>query len=160
MNIHRRRFHELAGAALGGVLAGGLIGCGGSEKSAEQAGKTPEPAGAGDEAVTLVAITAGEKHACRGLNTCRGLGKGGENQCAGQSECATYEHHECGGQNACKGQGGCGAHPAQNECKGHGGCAIPLMAHAWTAARAQFEKEMGEAGKTFADAPEATGQHP
>ncbi len=41
------------------------------------------------------AVTAADKHACKGQNACKG-----------QGGCKT-ETHACKGQNACKGQGGC-----------------------------------------------------
>jgi hypothetical protein len=87
------------------------------------------------------------------LNTCKGKGKGGGNDCAGQGKCATAEAHSCHGKNACKGQGGCGEHPAQNACKGQGDCAVPLKEGAWKKARSNFEAVMKKAGKKVGAAP-------
>ncbi|MBK8097540.1 MAG: hypothetical protein IPK26_10550 [Planctomycetes bacterium] len=71
-----------------------------------------------------------EKHACKGMNTCKGKGGCGatkaKNECAGKGECATVAHHGCATKNECKGQGGCGATKGKNECKGKGGCAVPV----------------------------------
>jgi len=79
-----------------------------------------------------------DPNVCRGLNTCKGKGKG-DHDCAGQASCATAEAHSCQGQNACKGQGGCGENPGQNQCKDQGGCEVPLKDEAWTKARAAFD---------------------
>lgn len=65
---------------------------------------------------------ADDKHACKGLNGCKGLGAGGKNACKGKGSCASKEYkHSCAGQNACKGQGAGG----KNECKGKSSCAVP-----------------------------------
>lgn len=81
---------------------------------------------------------AGEKHACKGMNTCKGNGGcgtaanacAGKNACKGQGGCATVDKHGCKGQNACKGQGGCKSGDngcaGKNSCKGQGGCAVPV----------------------------------
>ena len=74
-----------------------------------------------------------EKHACKGLNSCKNQGgcKSGDNQCAGKNSCkghggcATVQH-ACAGQNACKMQGGCKGMAGKNECSGKGGCASPV----------------------------------
>ena len=88
--LDRRDFHKLTAAALGGLAAGAILGCG----------------GAADPAAQVVAPS--EVHLCRGLNECKGQGKGGGNACRGQGACATAKEHACGGQNECKGLGGCG----------------------------------------------------
>lgn len=93
-----------------------------------------------------------DPNVCRGLNTCKGKGKG-EHECAGQGSCATAEAHGCKGENACKGQGGCGSTAGQNACKGQGNCAVPLKDKAWKNARAAFEKAAKEAGMAIGDAP-------
>ncbi len=68
---------------------------------------------------------ASDKHACKGLNGCEGLGADGKNACKGQGSCASKEYkHSCAGKNACKGQGQGG----KNECKGKGTCAVPPKA--------------------------------
>ena len=130
----RRDFAKLSVAAFGGVIAGSaLTGC--------QTG--------GDGAQG----PAGEKHACKGLNACKGQGAGGDNACAGQGKCATGKHHACAGHNECKGQGGCGENPGANACKGKGGCAVPMKGEMWKKARASFEAKMKADGKAFGSAP-------
>src|SRR5688500_15502622 len=110
-SIDRRRFHELTAAALGGLAAGAVIGCGGGDQAGD-GGKSDGKAVA-------------DVHLCRGLNDCKGKGKGGDNACRGQGACATAKEHSCGGQNECKGLGGCGENPGENACKGQGHCAVP-----------------------------------
>ncbi len=147
-DLSRREFSQLAVAAFGGVLAGTISGCSSEPtKPASEAGKSAAPA-----APHAVA----DGHACRGLNTCKGKGKGGENECAGTGACATFAAHTCGGENECKGQGGCGAEPLTNECKGQGHCAIPLMDHAWEKARKGLEESQKAAGKEIGAAPAKT----
>ncbi|QDU97941.1 hypothetical protein [Lignipirellula cremea] len=149
-DLNRRQFNRLSAAAMGGLLAGGVLGC-----SSEPA-KDPKTADA-----TPAAGDAKGKHLCRGLNACKDQGATGKNACRGQGACATYEKHSCAGENACKGQGGCGENPGLNECKGKGGCDVPLMETAWDVVRkrlvAQWEKEklaFGEApAAPKADAP-------
>jgi hypothetical protein len=122
--MNRREFNKLLSAAAAGILgAGALAGCKGNGKS-------------GDEAKAGVAA---EKHACKGLNTCKGKGGcatgdagcAGKNSCKGKGGCATVKH-ECKGKNECKTQGGCktaaNACAGQNACKGQGGCAVPKKA--------------------------------
>jgi len=66
-----------------------------------------------------------DKHACKGLNGCKGQGADGKNACKGKGNCASKEYrHNCAGQNACKGQGQGG----KNECKGKSTCAVPPAA--------------------------------
>ena len=132
-DVSRRDFGKLAVAAFGGVLAGSVLG--GSLLSADEK------------------AMAKDAHACCGLNTCKGLGAGGENECAGQGKCSTTEAHGCAGSNACKNQGGTG----DNECKGHGSCSVPIKGDAWKKARANFEASMTKAGKKFGAAPAACG---
>lgn len=163
--IKRRDFNQLTMAALAGVVTGTLAGCGDGGDvtpgpASEGSGDDAHPEGSqtkpnGDESSEVsVNDWMGEKHVCRGLNKCKGLGASGENDCAGQGTCATYAHHECGGHNDCKFQGGCGAEPAQNSCKGEGKCHVPLMDKAWEHARESFEEAMKTASKEFGDAPE------
>ena len=70
--MSRREFGKFVGAAAAGLAGGAVLlsGCAGSE-------------------------TTPEKHACKGMNSCRGLGgcKSGD--------------QGCGGKNSCKGKGGC-----------------------------------------------------
>ena len=158
--LNRRDFNRLTMAALGGVVAGTVAGCGGEDKPAAPPASKPAATAAGDpkdkpkEKEMEVASVSGEAHACRGLNSCKDQGASGKNDCAGQGECATKSwEHSCGGENACKGQGGCGANATQNECKGKGGCHVPLMASVWDKARKHFEDKMKEAGKEVGAAP-------
>lgn len=96
-----------------------------------------------------------EPHVCCGLNTCKGEGKSGDNQCAGQGSCATAETHVCQGLNACKGQGGCGEYPGQNGCEGKGACEVPLRKKQWDIARPKFEKLMNLAANDVGKPPES-----
>lgn len=149
--MDRRDFHKLTVAALGGMVAGTAIGCG-SSTPAPKLPASSEPAGA----VTLTEaekLIIDEPHTCRGLNSCKNLGRGKDNACAGQGTCASIADQSCSGQNKCKGQGGCGELPGMNSCEGKGGCHIPLMDDAWTTARTSFEAAMKKSGKTFGKAP-------
>lgn len=157
-DLSRRDFHQLSMAAFGGVIAGSLAGCG----DGGNAGTTPAPAGGEDAAsgtaaggeAQQVSLLLEEPHICRGLNTCKNLGKSKDNACAGQGDCASVVSHTCAGENACKGQGGCGGKHGENACKGMGGCGVPL-AHGWEGVRKKFEEAMAAAGKTFGPAPAA-----
>lgn len=102
---------------LGGVIAGLSAG---TNLRADQARSNTLSFNA--QAVKMATATAPDKHACKGLNDCKGLGVGGKNECKGQGSCASKEYkHDCAGKNACKGQGQGG----KNECKGKGSCAVP-----------------------------------
>lgn len=140
---NRRDFTRLAAAALGGLVAGTSLSAQEKkdEKKDDKKDKTKNP-------------FLSEPHVCRGLNTCKGKGKGEKNDCAGSSACATVKAHTCKGENACRGEGGCGAKPGENECKGMGECAVPLKADAWKKARPRFEEVMKKAGKEVKPAPE------
>jgi hypothetical protein len=145
-NVNRREFHKLTAAAMGGLMAGSFVGCA-KKKGEEAAGKTENQGGeapAGEDAA-LAAWTG--KHVCRGLNACKGEGKGSNNECAGKGECATVEPHSCGGLNTCKNLGGCGETAGQNSCKGEGGCQVPLMESAYATAYKKFKADMEKAGK-------------
>src|SRR5438477_5198278 len=103
---NRREFTKLAAAAVGGILAGAAEAAADDQKDEKKDGKKNP--------------LLYEPHVCRGLNTCKTKGKGGQNACAGQGQCATVKAHTCSGDNACRGQGGCGAKPGENACKGQG----------------------------------------
>jgi hypothetical protein len=148
--LDRRDFHKLSLAALGGVLAGAAAGCGGA---APPSGPSGPPAVSTNEQTYVEQLLTDEPHVCRGLNTCKGLGRSKENECAGLGTCATMADASCGGNNACQGQGGCGELPGMNSCKGKGGCHIPLMDQAWDKARESFEAAMKKSGKKFGPAP-------
>ena len=132
-DVSRRDFGKLTLAAFGGVLAGSMLGR--RLLAADEKGE------------------AKEAHACCGLNSCKGTGAGGGNECAGTGKCATAEAHSCAGSNACKNQGGGGV----NDCKGKGSCAVPSKGDAWKKARANFEAAMTKAGKKFGPAPASCG---
>ena len=136
-SLSRRDFSKLTMAAFGGVLLGTAMTAGAAEGDAKH---DPE-------------LLLQDKHVCRGLNTCKGKGKGGDNSCGGTGNCATAEAHSCKGDNACKGQGGCGEYAGQNSCKGQGACEVPLSEKTWKKARKAFEAQMKKAGKTVGEAP-------
>jgi hypothetical protein len=133
-NLSRRDFGKLSLAAFGGLLVGSMA--------------KPGRLFAGDMS------EGAEKHACCGLNECKGEGAGGKNDCAGTGTCATTKAHGCSGQNDCKNQGQTG----ENDCKGKGGCAVPVKGDAWKAAREKFEARMTKAGKKFGPAPDSCGK--
>ena len=133
-DVSRRDFGKLTLAAFGGVLAGSMLG--GKRLFAD------------DKAA------AKEAHSCCGLNSCKGNGAGGDNDCSGTGKCATAEAHGCAGSNACKNQGGDGV----NDCKGKGSCAVPIKGDAWKKARSNFEAAMTKAGKKFGAAPDSCGK--
>jgi hypothetical protein len=163
MSLDRRDFHKLSLAALSGLVAG-TTGC--NTGSAPPTAPSPTAVSPGTPAdnagATATAMTAEEqlmvddKHVCRGLNTCKGLGRSKENECAGQGTCASIADHACGAASECKGQAGCGEKPGMNECKGQGGCHVPLMDEVWPKARAAFESAMKKSGKTVGPAPAKT----
>ncbi len=129
-NLNRRDLCRLAFAALGGITAGAMAGCGGSPSSAPAStAKAPDKQSQSAEATNFL---LDDLHICRGINTCKNKGKKGTtNECAGQAHCATVSAHDCSGMNDCKGQGGCGEHPGDNACKGKGGCEVPLSDKTW-----------------------------
>jgi hypothetical protein len=142
-NLDRRRFQQLVASAFGGLMVGSTVGCSGDKQAGSGSGST-------------AAAAQTDKHACRGLNECKGKGVDGKNACAGQGTCANVAHHACGTLNDCRNLGGCGKLAGANECKGKGGCAVPLTHEgAWDTARKHFENRMKAAGKKFGDAPPA-----
>jgi len=145
----RRDFHALSAAALGGLMTAGLVGCASDTKETTDGDAPAGTSGTGDDTSTVA------KHACRGLNECKGKGADGNNDCAGAGTCATVAAHECAGHNECKGQGGCGDTPGANECAGKGGCAVPMKGGMWEKARELFETRMKEQEKEVHPAPEA-----
>lgn len=146
--LDRRDFHKLTTAALGGLAAGSILGCGSDKPVA--------PATApGTAAPTPTTVAAVEKHLCRGLNECKGKGQDGKNSCRGQGSCFTVAKSSCAGQNECKGLGGCGGTEGANECKGKGGCHIPLMEDAWKKVRERKETEWKEKKLESGAAPAA-----
>lgn len=66
---------KLATAALTGLLGLGFVGAG--------------VAHAADAAPTASMDKVKEKHACKGMNSCKGQGGDGKNACKGQGSCAT-----------------------------------------------------------------------
>ena len=81
----------LAGAALAGIITGGLLV---PAKAATHGGLVKFDK-ASTEAGVLADHEKGDTHDCKGKNSCKGKGgcKSGENGCAGK--------------NSCKGKGGC-----------------------------------------------------
>ena len=164
----RREFAKLAAAALGGLVAGLVIRHAAAppdEKSPE--GRSPPsekpPGGKSSSAdnggiaappnTDLNLLVAGDRHVCRGLNTCKGKGKDHMNACAGQGACATAESHACQGLNDCKGQGGCDGTAGINLCRGKGACAVPLKEKVWKLARERFEQLAKKKGFSVGSAP-------
>ena len=135
--LSRRDFGKLTVAAWSGLVAGSLLG-GRDLHAAEKATASP---------------MLRDPHICCGLNTCKGHGKGADNDCAGMGHCATAQAHGCNGENQCAGQGQSG----ENSCKGKGTCAVPVTGDAWKKARANFETAMTKAGKKFGAAPKECG---
>jgi len=153
-NLTRRDFNALSAAAMGGILAAGAIGCTGGAKPAATPPAGDQTSSNGDSSSEETSTVA--KHACRGLNECKGQGKTGENDCAGSGQCAAKSiHHVCAGHNDCKNQGGCGDTPGANECAGKGGCAVPMEGSMWEKARKLFEERMEEKGVEVHPAPAA-----
>jgi len=148
--LDRRDFNKLTAAALGGLAAGTVLGCGSDKPAAPVAANPATP-------TTPTTPTAAEKHLCRGLNECKGQGKGGQNACRGQGACHTVAEHSCGGQNECKGLGGCGETAGANECKTKGGCHVPLMDSAWDKVRKRKETEWQDKKLASGAAPAKAG---
>lgn len=140
--VQRRDFHKLTMAALGGLVAGTAVSSAQAQKKDESPKLKVDPG-----------LLLKDPHICRGLNTCKGKGKGEKNACAGQGACATAKAHDCKGMNSCKGDGGCGGYPGQNTCKGTGHCAMPPDEDAWKLARTQFSQLMEDAGKKIGEPP-------
>jgi hypothetical protein len=136
-NLSRRTFGRFTAAAVSGLMLGSSV-------LALAAAKAEH-----DPSLLLL----GDKHVCRGLNTCKGKGKGGDNGCAGTGQCATAEVHACKGENTCKGQGGCGEFAGQNSCKGQGACNVPLKDKTWKKARKAFEEQASKKGMKVGAAP-------
>lgn len=83
---------SLLAAAFGGMVLGSATACGGGSQA------QPEPSMQGSQGASSMPMAmdgGGAKHACKGMNDCKG--KGG---------CKT-DKHACKGMNDCKGQGGC-----------------------------------------------------
>lgn len=142
-NVSRRNFSRLSLAAAAGMVAASGVAMAQKEKKKDGAAYPVDPA-----------LLLQDPNVCRGLNTCKGKGKG-EHACAGLGACATVEAHACNGHNECKGQGGCGGYPGQNNCKEHGHCAVPLSKESWALARKQYEHLMKDLGQKFSPAPTA-----
>jgi len=151
--LDRRDFNKITMAIMSGMMAGTIVGCDDAPKPAPSASKTDEKNTATTSLTAEEQLIIDEPHVCRGLNSCKGLGRSKENDCAGLGTCASMADATCGGSNKCKGQGGCGELPGMNSCEGKGGCHIPLMDGAWEKARAAFEASMTKSGKKFGAAP-------
>ncbi len=131
--MHRRIVsHEaLLSMAVAGIFAGAF----GASCSSKEEPKAPAVAAHTDANPAAMGLA---KHACRGLNDCKGKGgcKTGDAGCAAKNSCktkggcATVERHSCSGKNDCKGLGGCSSGDngckTKNSCKGKGGCSVPI----------------------------------
>ncbi len=151
-NVSRRNFSKLAIAAAGGILAGSqaAMAAEGSGKKKKKGKKGKKMSG--KDFPVDPALLLSDPNVCKGLNSCKGKGKG-DHSCAGQGSCATVEAHGCNGHNACKGRGGCGGYPGQNSCKAQGHCSVPLSEKSWGLARKQFEHLMKDMDKKFGAVP-------
>lgn len=147
-NIGRRSFGTLALVAAGGLVVGSRHALAQDTEKGQEKGQDTEKPDLGVDPSLLIA----EPHTCKGLNTCKGEGKG-KHDCAGQGSCSAVTKHDCAGTNECKGTGGCGGYPGQNTCKGKGECAVPLKAETSKLARKQFEQLMKAAGKKVGPMP-------
>ena len=88
-HVNRRDFNKLTMAAMGGMMAGSLIGCGTKKTEKTEANsEEPDANAKGEENEETVAASWEGPHVCRGLNACKGKGKTGKNACVGQGECA------------------------------------------------------------------------
>jgi hypothetical protein len=139
-NLGRRNFGRLALVATGAMVVGAR------DATAQDSKASKDDLGV-DPSLLIAA-----PNACKGLNTCRGEGKG-QHECAGLGSCAAVAKHDCAGLNECKGTGGYGGYPGQNTCKGKGECGVPLKAETAKLARKQFEQLMKAAGKKVGPAP-------
>ena len=120
-------------AAISGLILGATSGCSSEDPKTTPAdpGKITKPEDPGAGKGTTPAANEVAKHACKGLNACKGQGGGdGKNDCKAKGECATVAKHGCKGKNTCKNLGGCGSGDngckAKNSCEGKGGCAVPI----------------------------------
>ena len=160
-SMDRRVFHQLTAAALVGIVAG----------TAENA-EAQQPVGKPMDKVKGVDVSnplLKEPNICRGLNICKGKGKGdgfgGPNKCVGMSACAIVSEHVCAGNNDCRGQGACDVgdpakyqlnYPGENTCSGKGACGVPITPdkdHIWRQARKRFELLLKDAGGQAGPAP-------
>jgi hypothetical protein len=167
-SLNRRNFHELIAAAIAGVIAAESVEAqqpGPQDEQPQRPGQKGPPVKKADVGNPLLQ----EPNVCRGLNTCKGKGRGGieggPNACAGTSVCATAPAHICAGHNTCRGLGACdqgtpGKHeidyPGENTCKARGACGVPVPIEKdviWRKARMRFETLMADAGKKFGPAP-------
>ena len=98
-NIQRRDFNKLVLSAVGGIMAGAVMGCP-EKKIATPPAVTPPTGGVPSPASGKTA------HACKGHNACKSLGA-----------CKTGDAG-CAGKNSCKGKGGCATPTAHHACTG------------------------------------------
>ena len=158
-SMDRRTFSQLTTAAFLGMVAG----------AEEDANAQPAPLKAKVKPVDRRNPFLVEPNICRGLNVCKGKGRGdgagGPNQCVGMSVCATVSTHTCAGNNDCRGQGACDVgdpaiyevgYPGENTCKAKGACGVPIPIekdHIWRQARRRFEAIIKDAGGNAGPAP-------
>lgn len=86
--------NKLVSAALAGLFATTVLVA--SDSFADDAAKSSCNGKDGKKMEKAKCKTADgkEKHACKGMNSCKGQGKGGKNACKGKSSCATDESKE------------------------------------------------------------------
>ena len=161
--MDRRGFSQLTTAALLGMVAGAAA------ESEEAVAQPAPPPKAKVKAVDRRNLFLSEPNICRGLNVCKGKGRGdgqgGPNKCVGTSVCATVSDHTCAGNNDCRGQGACDVgdpaiyevgYPGENTCKAKGACGVPIPIekdHIWRQARRRFEAIIKDAGGNAGPAP-------
>jgi hypothetical protein len=98
--VNMTRKTMIAGAAIAGLMSGSFAVTAHAVQTSSKAGVSLKM---GDKDKD-----AGDKHACKGINSCKG--KGG---------CKTADN-ACKGKNSCKGKGGCatdGSKPAESPAK-------------------------------------------
>jgi hypothetical protein len=168
MNPHDNRLQARRTQVNGCSTPGGSNGCSssGGGSSGGGGGTTPNEA-----------AVASELHVCMGLNTCKGHGREGDNDCAGTGNCATASVHHCHTLNNCRNQGGCGLYgdsseqcrPGENNCAWQGSCAVPIEAErystqganagksTWLLARRLFEDRMERSRRSYGPSPYPAG---
>ena len=160
-SMDRRDFYKLSLAAFSGMVAVSAAADATEAADEAPAGTAPPSTQGQPGAARKMKPKDGsnpllhEPHVCRGLNTCKGKGKDGQNACAGTGSCHTAPQNACGGHNECRGLGACdrppqAGYPGENTCKGQGGCEVPMLPNKpemWKKARARFEWLMADMGK-------------
>lgn len=100
--------NTLLSLALGGLLAGALTACGGTEAPADPATPPAQPEATAATPATPAEVQQPAKpaeHACKGMNECKA-----------QGGCHVEGKNGCAGMNECKGQGGCCTMADRGQC--------------------------------------------